>query len=83
MAALLLPLFSLLQRPVLAYLIGGAGLLVIVRSVALLKIEVLDRDGELTADLRAAFVRSCRIRFMEINTFALLVSALLVTDALM
>jgi len=82
-AALLLPLFALLQRPVLAYLIGGAGLLVIVRSVALLKIEALDRDGELAADLRAAFVRSCRIRFMEINTFALLVSALLVTDALM
>ncbi len=82
-AALLLPLVALLQRPVLAYVIGGAGLLVIVRSVALLKIEILDRDGEQGADLRAAFVRNCRIRFMEINTFALLVSALLVTDALM
>lgn len=81
--ALLLPLFALLERPLLAYLIGGAGLLVVVRSIALLKIEVLDRDGELATDLRATFVRSCRIRFMEINTFALLVSALLVTDALM
>lgn len=81
-AALLLPLFALLQRPLFAYLIGGAGLFVVIRSIALLKFEVLDRDGELASELRKTFVRSCRIRFMEINTFALMVSALLVTDAL-
>ena len=37
------------------------------------------------ADAAAAlqpFHKSCRIRFMEINTFALLVSAMLVVDAL-
>ncbi len=81
-AALLLPLFSLMQRPYFAYVIGAAGLLVVGRSIALLKIEVLDRDGDLAAELRQTFVRSCRIRFMEINTFALMVSALLVADAL-
>ncbi|MCP4291474.1 MAG: protoheme IX farnesyltransferase [bacterium] len=80
-AALLLPLFALLDRPLLAYLIGGAGFLVVVRSLALLKIEVLDKDGILKSDLREKFVRSCRIRFMELNTFALLVSILLVTDS--
>ena len=80
--ALLLPLFALLERPLLAYFIGGAGLLVVVRSIALLKLEVLDRDGVLAADLRAIFVRSCRIRFMEINTFVLVVSILLVVDAM-
>ena len=38
---------------------------------------------DVDAELKTAFARSCRIRFMEINTFALLVSALLVTDALL
>ena len=81
-AALLMPLYALLERPVLAYLMSTAGLAVIWRSVALLKIEASGEGGELAAEMRTAFARSCRTRFMEINTFVLLVSALLVTDAL-
>ncbi len=77
-SAFLMPLFDLLDRPALAWVICGAGLLVIVRSLTLLRLQALG----LAADLRIAFARNCRIRFMEINTFALLVSALLVTDAL-
>jgi heme o synthase len=81
-AALLMPLFTLLERPILALLMSIASLVVIWRSVGLLRAESMDRDGGLDSALRATFVRNCRIRFMEINTFVLLVSILLVTDAL-
>ncbi len=77
-SAFLMPLFDVLERPWLAYLVSAAGLLVIWRSVALLRLQALG----LAEELRVAFARSCRVRFMEINTFALLVSVLLVVDAL-
>ena len=90
-AALLLPLFSLFDRAILAYVIAAAGLLVVVRSVGLIKAGALapvgiDDPAQLVpgkGKFKTPFMRSCRIRFMEINTFALLVSALLVTDALL
>lgn len=77
-AALLLPLTPLFERPLLAYVLAGAGALVIARAVALLR---LASPG--VAEAAAPFRRACRLRFMEINTFALLVCVLLVTDALM
>ncbi|MBK8167331.1 MAG: protoheme IX farnesyltransferase [bacterium] len=77
-AALLLPLTSLFERPLLAYVLAGAGALVVARAVALLR---LTAPG--VAEAAAPFRRACRLRFMEINTFALLVCVLLVTDALM
>lgn len=77
-AALLLPLTSLFDRPVLAYVLAGAGALVVARAVALLRLA-----GGGLAEAAAPFRRACRLRFMEINTFALLVCVLLVTDALM
>jgi protoheme IX farnesyltransferase len=86
-AALLLPLFSLFDRAGLAYVIAGAGLVVVIRSAGLIKAGALELSSAETAALtgrfKTPFMRSCRIRFMEINTFALLVSALLVTDALL
>ena len=89
-AALLLPLFSLLDRPFLAYAIAAAGLVVVIRAVGLIRAGARERAGEepgvglpAAGRFRSPFLRSCRIRFMEINTFALLVSALLVTDALL
>jgi len=83
-SSMLLPLFAMLERPALAYAMSGGALLVIVRSLALLRLRVREEGGEaLEADLRRAFARSCRVRFMEINTFVLLVCALLVTDALL
>lgn len=90
-AALLLPLFSLFENSLLAYVIAGSGFLVVVRSVGLIRAGALEPAGvEIPADLvkksgkfKTPFLKSCRIRFMEINTFALLVSALLVTDALL
>ena len=89
-AALLLPLFGLFDRPVLAYVIAAAGLVVVVRSAGLVRAGALNPIGVDASELlppvgrfKTPFLRSCRIRFMEINTFALLVSALLVTDALL
>jgi protoheme IX farnesyltransferase len=90
-AAVLLPLFSLFDQAALAYVIAAAGLLVVVRSVGLIKAGALEPVGvkdpaELMptkSKFKTPFLKSCRIRFMEINTFALLVSALLVTDALL
>jgi hypothetical protein len=58
-----------------------AGLLVVVRATALLRIDVTALAEQGPEALRP-FQKSCKIRFMEINTFALLVSALLVVDGL-
>lgn len=77
-AALLLPLTPLFERPWLAYVLAGAGALVVWRAVALLRLTAI---GDVEA--AAPFRRACRLRFMEINTFALLVCVLLVTDALL
>jgi len=78
--ALLMPLFHLFDHPSLSYILAAAGLVVVIRSLALLKSANLP-GAEATLDSLKVFGRTCRIRFMEINTFALLVSALLVTDA--
>jgi len=80
-AALLLPAVRLFEQTSLAYVIAAGGLLVIVRAASLLRIDVnaLAAQG---AEALQPFHKSCRIRFMEINTFALLVSAMLVVDAL-
>jgi protoheme IX farnesyltransferase len=75
-ASLLLPLTSLFDRPALAYVMAGAGALVVLRAATLLKVAA---PGMAVAPFR----RACRMRFMEINTFVLLVCVLLVTDALM
>ncbi len=80
-AALLLPMVHLFDQTSLAYVIAVAGLLVVVRATALLRIDVtaLAKQG---GEALLPFHKSCKIRFMEINTFALLVSALLVVDGL-
>jgi protoheme IX farnesyltransferase len=79
-AALLLPLTPLFETPALAYVLAAAGALLVWRAAALLKSTM----PGLTADAAAAlFRRTCRLRFMEINTFALLVCVLLVADALL
>ena len=81
-AALLMPLFTFLERPILALLMSIAALAVMWRSIALLKAESMAGDAVLATELKALFVRNCRIRFMEINTFVLVVSILLVVDAM-
>jgi len=73
--SVLMPLFSLFDSPVPRYLVAGTGLLVVLRAVTLL------RPSPAAANL-AGFGKACRIRFMEINTFVLLVSVTLVTDRL-
>ena len=72
-AALMIPLAALFDHKPAAWVIAAAGLLVIVRAASLMKMD---------AEVMAPFVKSCRIRFMEINTFALLVSVVLVIDSL-
>lgn len=80
-AAMLLPMAHLFARTGLAYTVAVAGLVVVLRAVALLRIDVTALAAQ-GAEALQPFHRSCRIRFMEINTFALLVSVLLVVDGL-
>jgi protoheme IX farnesyltransferase len=80
-AALLLPMVDVFDRPALALALAGAGLVVVIRATALLRIDVGGLASQGLAALKP-FNRSCRIRFMEINTFALLLSVLLVVDSL-
>jgi len=89
-AALLLPLFSLFDRPLLAYVIAGAGLAVVIRSVGLLRTGRLDTLGldnttpqPVSGRFKTPFLRSCRIRFREINPFPLLFSVLRVPAPLL
>jgi len=72
-AALLLPLVRVFDRPLPAYVVAAAGLGVVLRGLALLRADT---------EVRKNFARVCRIRFMEINTFALVVSVALVVDGL-
>ena len=72
-AALMIPLAALFDHKPAAWVIAAGGLLVVLRAMSLLKVD---------AEQLTPFVRSCRIRFMEINTFALLVSVVLVVDSL-
>jgi len=80
-AALLLPMVNLFDEAWFAYVVAAAGLIVVARAVSLLRMDVKHLVAE-GAEALQPFRRSCRIRFMEINTFVLLVSALLVVDAL-
>jgi protoheme IX farnesyltransferase len=73
-AALLLPMVRVFDHPVYAYAVAALGLVVVLRATALLRAD---------ADAGKSFAKVCRIRFMEINTFALLVSVALVVDGLM
>lgn len=79
-AALLLPLTPLFDRRWLAYVLSGAGALLVWRALPLLK---LAGPAVAATAAPAPFRRACRMRFMEINTFALLVCVLLLTDALL
>jgi len=72
-AALLLPMVRVFDHPVYSYAVAALGLGVVLRATALLKAD---------ADAGKSFAKVCRIRFMEINTFALLVSVALVVDGL-
>ena len=72
-AALMIPLAALFDHTPAAWVIAAAGLVVVMRGTSLLRVD---------ADDLAVFVRCCRIRFMEINTFALLVSVVRVDVSL-
>ena len=74
-ASILMPLFSLFESALPRYLVAAAGLAVVVRAAALLR----------PVDPRPAAApggRMYKLRFMEINTFVLLVSTALVLDRL-
>lgn len=80
-AALLLPMVNLFDEMWYSYVVAAAGLIVVARAVSLLRLDAKHLVAE-GAEALQPFRRSCRIRFMEINTFVLLVSTLLVIDAL-
>lgn len=89
-ATLLLPLYSVFHRPAPAFILAAAGLLVVVRALALLRTQGVSSPAAVAAagsgtvgPEAAGFGRSCKLRFMEINTLALLVSVLLVTDRIL
>ncbi len=77
-AALLFPLVDLFAQVELAYVVVVAGLLLVIRASALLRVDImhLPDPGD---DALTQFHGSCRTRFIELNTFALLVAALLVS----
>jgi len=75
-ASILMPLFSLFQAALPRYAVAVAGLVVVLRALALLRPEAAE------AVAAAPFGRLYKLRFMEINTFVLLVSAALVADRL-
>jgi protoheme IX farnesyltransferase len=77
--SILMPLFSLFESAAPRYLVAVAGLVVVLRSLVLLRPEAAEAAGQAVA---APFGRLYKIRFMEINTFVLLVSAALVVDRL-
>jgi len=78
-ASILMPLFSLFEAALPRYLVAAAGLLVVLRSLVLLRPQAAQIAGQAVT---APFGRIYKIRFMEINTFVLLVSAALVADRL-
>ena len=78
-ASILMPLFSLFEAALPRYLVAAAGLVVVLRSLVLLRPQAVAAAGQAVA---APFGRVYKIRFMEINTFVLLVSAALVADRL-
>lgn len=74
-ASIMMPLFSLFEAALPRYLVAGAGLVVVLRALALLRPVAVGAEG-------IPLGRLYKIRFMEINTFVLLVSAALVADRL-
>jgi len=72
-AALMIPMAALFDHSPAAWVIAAAGLLVVARASTMLRMNAEDLKP---------FMRGCRIRFMEINTFALLVAVVLVVDSL-
>ena len=77
-ASLLMPVFALFDTALPRYLVAAGGLAVVLRALVLLKPHA-ETDGDVLA---APFGRLYKIRFMEINTFVLLVSGALVVDRL-
>lgn len=78
-ASILMPLFSLFEAALPRYLVAAAGLVVVLRSLVLLRPIAALEAGPAAG---APFGRLYKMRFMEINTFVLLVSAALVADRL-
>jgi len=78
-ASVLMPLFSLIDAVVPRYLVAMAGLAVVLRSLVLLRPAAAKAAGEA---MTAPLGRMYKLRFMEINTFVLLVCGALVADRL-
>ncbi len=78
-AGILMPLYSLFEGTVPRYLVAGGALAVVLRALTLLRPGVTKAAGEAVS---APFGKLYKIRFMEINTFVLLVCGALVVDRL-
>lgn len=78
-ASVMMPLFSLFESALPRYLVAAGGLVVVLRALSLLKPEAVQAAGQAVA---APWGRAYKLRFMEINTFVLLVSAALVANRL-
>jgi len=78
-ASVMMPLFSLFHSVLPRYLVAAGGLVVVLRSLSLLRPQTVPAAGQAVA---APLGRAYKLRFMEINTFVLLVSAALVADRL-
>jgi protoheme IX farnesyltransferase len=78
-ASVIMPLFSLIDATVPRYVVAAAGLAVVLRSLVLLRPAAEKAAGE---PLTAPLGRMYKLRFMEINTFVLLVCGVLVGDRL-
>lgn len=78
-ASVMMPLFSLFHSALPRYLVAVGGLVVVLRSLSLLRPQAVQAAGQAAT---APLGRAYKLRFMEINTFVLLVSAALVADRL-
>jgi protoheme IX farnesyltransferase len=78
-ASVLMPLFSLIDAALPRYLVALGGLAVVLRALVLLKPTAAKAAGQ---PLTAPLGRMYKLRFMEINTFVLLVCGVLVGDRL-
>ncbi len=83
-ASVTMPLFSLFHAALPRYLVAAGGLVVVLRSLSLLRPQTVQAAGQAVGApaLSASLGRVYKLRFMEINTFVLLVSAALVADRL-
>lgn len=69
---ILLPSFLFIKPPIVGFLLSFSGIIVFIRSISLLK---KDKEKVITS--------SYRIRFMDINIYALLVSLLVIVTSLL